>query len=108
MPAVLAPLPAAGVKPAGYGASFRLRPAVLAPFPAAVWCQARRAWSWLQLLWRCNQVTAHRARALSRGWMVSSPQVSYWREDCSQAGWMVERARTYATMLAHGVHDGAA
>ncbi|PNW71026.1 hypothetical protein CHLRE_17g743346v5 [Chlamydomonas reinhardtii] len=43
------------------------------------------------------QVKARRARALSRGWMVSSPQ-----------GWMVERARTYATMLAHGVHDGAA
>ncbi|PNW69763.1 hypothetical protein CHLRE_21g752747v5 [Chlamydomonas reinhardtii] len=29
--------------------------------------------------------------------LVSSPQ-----------GWMVERAKTYATVLAHGVHDGAA
>ncbi|PNW83885.1 hypothetical protein CHLRE_04g217981v5 [Chlamydomonas reinhardtii] len=33
-----------------------------------------RAWSWLQLLWHRNQVKARRARALSRGWMVSSPQ----------------------------------
>ncbi|PNW72687.1 hypothetical protein CHLRE_15g640204v5 [Chlamydomonas reinhardtii] len=49
-------------------------PAGLAPFPAAGWCQARRAWSWLQLLWHRNQVKARRARALSRGWMVSSPQ----------------------------------
>eukprot|EP00198_Chlamydomonas_reinhardtii_P008076 XP_001697413.1 predicted protein [Chlamydomonas reinhardtii] len=54
--------------------AIRLQPTVLAPFPR---------------LDGVKPAGGLLARGLQSSRMVSSPQVGYWREDCSQAGWMV-------------------
>ncbi|PNW76977.1 hypothetical protein CHLRE_11g483450v5 [Chlamydomonas reinhardtii] len=60
--------------------AIRLQPTVLAPFPR---------------LDGVKPAGGLLARGLQSSRMVSSPQVGYWREDCSQAGWC--QARRWAT-----------